>query len=343
MRCSNGARPDRRTRAARRLGPRPGRERHSPPAVARAAADGNRMTAPPTTATRSGRASPTRACSACTCPRPTAARASACPSSRSRSRNSAGRSCPAASCRRRWRSAVLVAAGVTGKLVAVLAHGDGNGAVALAADLTAAAGAGRRPDHHRHAPTPYSARLDADVVILPVAIRASDTVWVAVDAASLDITPVDSLDLTRQLGRVRGRRTWSCPPDRQLTGLTTARWRASPRSSSAPRPSASPTGPCTPPPSTPRSGTSSAVRSASSRRSSTGAPGCSSRPSRRPRRSGMPPGRSTAARPEASSPPRRRPCSRPRRPCRARTSASRCSAASATPGSTTRTCTTAAR
>src|SRR5271165_4006178 len=36
-------------------------------------------------------------------------------------------------------SAVLVAAGVTGKLVSVLAHGDGNGAVALAADLTAAA------------------------------------------------------------------------------------------------------------------------------------------------------------------------------------------------------------
>ncbi len=46
-------------------------------------------------------------------------------------------------------AAVLVAAGLTGKLVSVLAHGEGNGAVALSADLTADGRPGRRPDHQR--------------------------------------------------------------------------------------------------------------------------------------------------------------------------------------------------
>ncbi len=116
-------------------------------------------------------------------------------------------------------SAALVAAGVTGKLVTVLAHGDGNGAVALAADFTAAASQGGDliiagcADSVLGAPS-------ADLVILP-ARSGRATVWVAVDAASLDITPVDSLDLTRQLGRVTAADV-IVPSDRQLTGLTSA-------------------------------------------------------------------------------------------------------------------------
>jgi 3-oxochol-4-en-24-oyl-CoA dehydrogenase len=116
-------------------------------------------------------------------------------------------------------SAVLVAGGLTGKLVAVLAHGDGNGAVALAADFTAAAGADGdliitgTADNVLGAP-------GADLLILP-ARSGAGTVWVAVDAASLDIAPVDSLDLTRQLGRVTAAAV-AVPADRQLTGLTSA-------------------------------------------------------------------------------------------------------------------------
>jgi alkylation response protein AidB-like acyl-CoA dehydrogenase len=116
-------------------------------------------------------------------------------------------------------SAVLVAAGVTGKLVAVLAHGDGNGAVALTADLTAAAGPGGdliltgSADNVLGAP-------GADLVILPARV-GQETIWVAVDAASLDITPIDTLDLTRQLGRVAATDV-VVPADRQLTGMTSA-------------------------------------------------------------------------------------------------------------------------
>ena len=116
-------------------------------------------------------------------------------------------------------SAVLVAAGVTGKLVAVLAHGDGNGAVALAADLTAAASQGGdliitgSADNVLGAP-------GADLVILPARV-GQETIWVAVDAASLDIAPVDSLDLTRQLGRVSAADV-VVPADRQLTGMASA-------------------------------------------------------------------------------------------------------------------------
>jgi alkylation response protein AidB-like acyl-CoA dehydrogenase len=115
--------------------------------------------------------------------------------------------------------AVLVAAGMTGKLVTLLAHGDGNGAVALAADLTAAAGTDGDLIISGSAETVLGA-VGADLVILPVR-SGQDTVWVAVDAASLDITPVDSLDLTRQLGRVTAAGL-IVSADRQLTGLTTA-------------------------------------------------------------------------------------------------------------------------
>jgi 3-oxochol-4-en-24-oyl-CoA dehydrogenase len=115
-------------------------------------------------------------------------------------------------------SAVLVAGGVTGKLVTLLAHGDGNGAVALAADLTAAAGTDGDLIISGSAETVLGA-VGADLVVLPVR-SGQDTVWVVADAASLDITPVDSLDLTRQLGRVTAAGL-VVPADLQLTALTT--------------------------------------------------------------------------------------------------------------------------
>ncbi len=128
-------------------------------------------------------------------------------------------------------AAVLVAGGLTGKLVSVLAHGDGNGAVALAADITAAAGQGGDLIINGSADAVLGAP-GADVLILPVRSETgptntgqtttspatTSTVWVAVDAASLDIAPVDALDLTRQLGRVRADNV-VVPPDRQLAGL----------------------------------------------------------------------------------------------------------------------------
>lgn len=117
-------------------------------------------------------------------------------------------------------SAVLVAAGVTGKLSALLAHGDGNGAVALTADLTAAAGEGGDLLISGSADGVLGAP-GADLLIMPVH-SGSDTVWVAVDSVSLDITPVDSLDLTRQLGRVTATDV-VVPFDRQLSRLTSAK------------------------------------------------------------------------------------------------------------------------
>jgi alkylation response protein AidB-like acyl-CoA dehydrogenase len=116
-------------------------------------------------------------------------------------------------------SAVLVAAGVTGKLLALLANGDGNGAVSLAAHFTAGAGEGDDLIINGHANLVLGAP-GADLVILP-ARSGEDTVWVAVDAESLDITPGDSLDLTRQLGRVTATDV-IVSPERQLTGLTSA-------------------------------------------------------------------------------------------------------------------------
>jgi len=116
-------------------------------------------------------------------------------------------------------SAVLVAAGVTGKLVSVLANGEGNGAVALAAHYTAAPGQGGDLIISGHADIVLGAPA-ADLIILP-ARSGQDTVWLAVDAESLDVTPVDSLDLTRQLGRVTADGV-AVPTERQLTGLTSA-------------------------------------------------------------------------------------------------------------------------
>ena len=114
-------------------------------------------------------------------------------------------------------SAALVAAGVTGKVVASLADGSGNAAVALTADLTAAVGPDGSLIVSGSAPHVLGAP-GADLVILPVR-PAADTTWVAVDAASLEITPLDTLDLTRQLGRVTAGEV-VVPAERQLTRLS---------------------------------------------------------------------------------------------------------------------------
>ncbi len=117
-------------------------------------------------------------------------------------------------------SAVLIAAGVTGKLTEALARGNGNAAVALAADLQAAAAPGGDLVITGTADVVLGAP-GADLIILP-ATTADGVVWVAADAADLDITPADSLDLTRQIGQVSADKV-IVPPGRQLTALPDGR------------------------------------------------------------------------------------------------------------------------
>ena len=113
-------------------------------------------------------------------------------------------------------SAVLVAAGATGKLVATLVDGSRNGAVALTANMLAEAGPNGTLTINGTA-SPVLGAPGADLVIMPVR-PDTDTIWLAVDAASLEIIPIDGLDRTRQLGRVLATDV-VVPPDRQLTAL----------------------------------------------------------------------------------------------------------------------------
>src|SRR5258708_5089110 len=113
-------------------------------------------------------------------------------------------------------SAVLISAGQTGKVVSALADGSGNGAVTLSQSLQAAAAPGGSLVV-TGTTEPVLGAAGADVVIAPVNLDA-DTIWVAMDAASLEITPVESLDLTRQLGRGRADGV-VVPSERQLTRL----------------------------------------------------------------------------------------------------------------------------
>ena len=129
-----------------------------------------------------------------------------------------------------FASAALVAAGVTGKLLTGLADGSKTGAVALAAGLTAsreatstqaagsagasAAGGGLVVEGESG---PVLGASLADVVILPVQTEDGE-VWAAVDASILEITVLDSLDLTRPVAKVRADRA-VVPAERLLTGL----------------------------------------------------------------------------------------------------------------------------
>jgi alkylation response protein AidB-like acyl-CoA dehydrogenase len=121
-----------------------------------------------------------------------------------------------------FASAALVAAGVTGKLVAALADGSKAGAVGLAAGLTAtgtpdAAGAAHGALVVEGESGPVLGAWMADVIILPVQTEAGE-VWAALDASSLEITVLDSLDLTRPVARVRADRA-VVPSGRLLTRL----------------------------------------------------------------------------------------------------------------------------
>jgi alkylation response protein AidB-like acyl-CoA dehydrogenase len=116
-------------------------------------------------------------------------------------------------------SAVLAAAGADGKLVTSLADGTWSGAVALAAGMTAAADRDGALVLDGNCAPVLGGSL-ADLVILPVATAAGET-WVAVDAANLDITPLDSLDLTRPVARLAASGV-AVPPERVLGGLTRA-------------------------------------------------------------------------------------------------------------------------
>jgi 3-oxochol-4-en-24-oyl-CoA dehydrogenase len=113
-------------------------------------------------------------------------------------------------------SAALTAAGVTGKLVTGLADGSRTGALGLAAGLTGS------PDADgglliEGESAPVMGGSVADLVILPVQTDGGE-VWAAIDSGRLDITELESLDLTRPVARVRAERA-VVPADRLLTGL----------------------------------------------------------------------------------------------------------------------------
>jgi alkylation response protein AidB-like acyl-CoA dehydrogenase len=113
-------------------------------------------------------------------------------------------------------SAVLASAGLSGKVVRSLAQGSGNGAVALTADIRATVSTDGDLVLTGSADCVLGAP-EADLIILP-ARTGADTVWVAVDADSLEITPATGLDLTRGLGRITATDV-TVPADRQLTRL----------------------------------------------------------------------------------------------------------------------------
>jgi 3-oxochol-4-en-24-oyl-CoA dehydrogenase len=115
-------------------------------------------------------------------------------------------------------SAAVVAGGGAGKLLAPLADGSRIGAVAFDAELDASTEADGALTVSGTAQVVLGAP-GADLVIMPVR-SGPGTVWVAVDAASVEITPVDSLDLTRQIGRVTVSDVL-VPVDRKLAGLGT--------------------------------------------------------------------------------------------------------------------------
>ncbi len=119
-------------------------------------------------------------------------------------------------------SAILLraGAGASDGLVKDLAAGTLTGAVGFAGGLKVAGPASQAGDgslviEGSCGPVPGAGL--ADLVILPVA-SGEQQIWVALDAADLEIEPLDSLDLTRPAARVRAR-ALSVPADRVLTGL----------------------------------------------------------------------------------------------------------------------------
>ena len=113
-------------------------------------------------------------------------------------------------------SAVLTTAGVTGKLVVGLADGSKAGAVGLTGGLSGSVAADGGLIINGEAAPVLGASL-ADLVILPVQAGHGE-IWAAVDAGALEITALDSLDLTRPVARVRAAGV-TVPADRLLSGL----------------------------------------------------------------------------------------------------------------------------
>ena len=106
-------------------------------------------------------------------------------------------------------------AGVLESLVKGMAAGTLTAAVALAPGTHAAGGDGGLVIAGSCGPV-LGACL-ADLLILPVG--GEEESWVAVDAADLEITPLDSLDLTRPIARVSAEGL-AVPPGRVLSGLS---------------------------------------------------------------------------------------------------------------------------
>jgi len=116
-------------------------------------------------------------------------------------------------------SAILAAADVTGKLLAGLADGSAAGAVSLSGGLTGRAA----PDGGlviEGESAPVLGASMADLVIAGVQTDQGE-VWTAIDAAGLDITRLDSLDLTRPVARIAAR-SLALPADRVLAGVDRA-------------------------------------------------------------------------------------------------------------------------
>jgi alkylation response protein AidB-like acyl-CoA dehydrogenase len=113
-------------------------------------------------------------------------------------------------------SAALVTAGADGTLLGPLADGSQGGAVALGAALAGTPGedGGLVADGETG---PVLGGSLAGVIILPVRTPDGET-WVAADAASLQISAIDSLDLTRPLAAVRAEHA-VIPAARRLPGL----------------------------------------------------------------------------------------------------------------------------
>jgi 3-oxochol-4-en-24-oyl-CoA dehydrogenase len=119
-------------------------------------------------------------------------------------------------------SAILHGAGADALngLVKDLAGGTLTGAVGLAPGIraTAAGATGALVIDGGCGPVPGAGL--ADVLILPAALDRDegDRRWVVVDAADLDITPLDGLDLARPAGQARAEQL-SVPAERVLGGL----------------------------------------------------------------------------------------------------------------------------
>ena len=118
-------------------------------------------------------------------------------------------------------SAILYGAGAdaAGGLVKDMAGGTLTGAVGFAPGIRATGAGGTLVIDGACGPVPGAGL--ADVLILPAALDGEDgdRRWVVVDAADVEITQLDSLDLTRQADRVRADQL-SVPPERVLAGLS---------------------------------------------------------------------------------------------------------------------------